>query len=101
MNRIKEIWKKIAAFPGKLPGVPVFRFLLNSDRWWVLVLKDLLMLAVCEVWVFLCGIVFELTKESDGWLVFTVITLLLLLIIAVTLIVWSIVRFVKAEKERI
>ncbi len=85
MDKIKEIFKKIT----------------TNDSVKSLVIKSIIFILIPYVYLFVCGIVFDMLLKWYFMTTFIFISLCVLVIGAIALIVYSIIQYNKAKKEQI
>lgn len=81
-----------------MAGWPVLRFFVNNSSVGKLIGKSLLLLVIPYAYLFLCGLIFDYLLKWYSMTTFIFFSLIALYVIAVALIVWAIVRFVKKKK---
>lgn len=99
--------KQTKSFWDRLAQAGIFRFFLNSDHVWELILKCLL-LAFCAVafpvvWAILNAVVFEVLLKWYFMTTFTFVVLVILvagsLFVLLPLAVWAIVRYAQGHRR--
>lgn len=81
-----------------MAGWPVLRFFVNSSSVGKLVGKSLLLLVIPYAYLFLCGFLFDYLLKWYFMTTFIFVSMVLLYVIALALIVWAVIRFVREKK---
>lgn len=76
-----------------LAGMKGFRYFLNSNSVGALVKKSVLLLLIPYAYLFVCGAVFDALLRWYFMTPFIFFSMIALYIIAISMIIWAIVRF--------